>query len=68
MCVSYVLSCFSHVQFFAMLWTIAHYRLQAHILSMAFSRQESWSGLPCHPPGDLPDPEIKPASLVSPAL
>ena len=31
-------------------------------LSMGFSRQEYWSGLPCPPPGDLPDPEIKPRS------
>ena len=29
---------------------------------MEFSRQEYWSGLPCPPPGDLPDPEIKPGS------
>ena len=36
--------------------------------SMGFSRQEYWSGLPCPPPGDLPDPGIKPASLRSPAL
>ena len=34
---------------------------------MKFSRQEYWSGLPC-PPGDLSDPRIKPASLISPAL
>ena len=34
-------------------------------LSMGFSRQEYWSGLPCPSPGDLPDPEIEP---VSPAL
>ena len=34
-------------------------------LSMGFSRQGYWSGLPCPPPGDLPDPGIKP---VSPAL
>ena len=33
-----------------------------------FSRQEYWSGLPCPPPGDLPDPGIKPTSLTSPAL
>ena len=33
-----------------------------------FSRQEYWSGLPCPPPGDLPDPGIKPAFLLSPAL
>ena len=37
-------------------------------LSMGFSRQEYWSGLPCLPPGDLPNPGIKPASLRSPAL
>ena len=37
-------------------------------LSMGFCRQEYWSGLPCPPPGDLSNPEIKPASLVSPAL
>ena len=37
-------------------------------LSMGFSRQECWSGLPCPPPGDLPDPGIKPESLTSPAL
>ena len=34
----------------------------------AFSRQEYWSGLPCPPPGNLPDPGIKPMSLISPAL
>ena len=37
-------------------------------LSMRFSRQEYWSGLPCPPPGDLPHPEMKPMSLTSPAL
>ena len=34
-------------------------------LSMGFFRQEYWSGLPCPPPGDLPDPGIEP---MSPAL
>ena len=34
---------------------------------MRFSRQEYWSGLPCHPPGDLPDPGIEPVSPESPA-
>ena len=43
---------------FATLWTVAH---QAS-LSMRFSRQEYWSGLPCPPSGDLPDPGIKPRS------
>ena len=52
----YVLSQFNHVQFLETLWTIA---LQAP-LSMGFSRQEYWSGLPLPPSGDLPDPGIKP--------
>ena len=37
-------------------------------LSMGISRQEYWSGLPCSPPGELPDPGIEPTSLTSPAL
>ena len=37
-------------------------------LAMGFPRQEYCSGWPCPPPGDLPDPGIKPASLTSPAL
>ena len=37
-------------------------------LSMEFSGQEYWSGLPCPPPGALPDPSIKPTSLAFPAL
>ena len=37
-------------------------------LTMGISRQEYWSGLPCPPPGDLPDPEIVPASLMFPVL
>ena len=37
-------------------------------LSMGFSRQEYWSRLSFHPPGDLPNPGIKSASLMSPAL
>ena len=44
--------------------TVAH---QAP-LSMGFPRQEYWSGLPCPPPGDLPDPETEPVSPASPAL
>ena len=35
---------------------------------MGLSRQEYWSGLPCPPPGDLPDPGIEPESFMSPAL
>ena len=37
-------------------------------LSMGFSSQQSWNGLPCPSPGDLPDTEIEPTSPVSPAL
>ena len=54
----------SHVQFFATPWTVAYQAPQ----SMEFSRQEYRNGLPCPPPGDLPDPGIKPMSPVSPAL
>ena len=35
---------------------------------MEFSRQERWSGLPFHPPGDLPDAGVEPVSLASPVL
>ena len=54
----------SHLRLFVTPWTIA---CQAP-LSLGFSRQEYWRGLPFPPPGDLPDPGIKPTSLVSPAL
>ena len=37
-------------------------------LSMGFSRQEYWSGLPCPPLENLPDPGIEPASLATPTL
>ena len=53
-----MLSRFSCVQLFAMPWTAAR---QAP-LSVGFSRQEYWSGLPWPPPGDLPSPGIKPGS------
>jgi len=46
------------------MWTAAH---QAP-LSMGFSRQEYWSGLPCPSPGHLPDSGIEPVSPVAPAL
>ena len=35
---------------------------------MGFSKQGHWSGLPCPPPGDLPGPEIEPASVMLPGL
>ena len=59
-----MLGWFSRFQLFVTLWGIAH---QAP-LSMGFSRQEYWSGLPCPPPGDLPGPGIEPTSLLPPAL
>ena len=59
-----LLSHFSHVRLFMTMWTIA---LQAPLL-MGFSRQEYWSGLPCPPPGHLPDPGIKPTTLTPPKL
>ena len=49
-------------QLFLTPWTVAY---QAP-LSMGFSRQEYWSGLPLPTPRDLPDPGIEPASLASP--
>ena len=58
------LSCFSHVQLFATLWTAAYQTP----LSMGFSRQEYWSELPWPPPGDLPNLGIKPVSPAAPAL
>ena len=54
----------SRGQLFVTPWTVVRQALQ----SMEFSRQEYWSGLPFPPPGDLPDPQIKPTSLVSPVL
>ena len=50
----------SHVQLFVTPWAVA---CQAP-LSMGFPRQEYWDGLPLPPPGDPPDPGIKPASLA----
>ena len=48
----------SHIRLFATLWTVSY---QAS-LSMGFSKQEYWSGLPFPSPGDLPDPGIEPDS------
>ena len=59
-----VLSCFSRVQLFATLWTLAR---QAP-LSMGCSRQEYWIGLPRPPPGDLPVAGIEPLSPAAPVL
>ena len=54
----------SRVWLFVTPWTIA---CQAP-LYMEFSRYEYWSGLPFHPPGDLPDPGIELVFLASPTL
>ena len=59
-----MLSHFSRVRLSVTLWTVAR---QAP-LSMGFSRQEHWSGFPCPPRGDLPDPGTEPMSPLSPAL
>ena len=54
----------AHVWVFGILWTVVH----EHLLSMEFSRQEYWSGLPFPSLGGLLDPGIKPESLASPAF
>ena len=59
---TYMLSCFSHV------WLCLTHGARQVPLSMGFCRQEYWSGLPCPPPGDLPDTGIKPVSPAMPAL
>ena len=59
-----LLSRFSCVGLCVTLWTVAR---QAP-LSLGFSRQEYWSGLPLPSPGDLPQPGIDPTSLLPPAL
>ena len=56
-----MLSC---VRLFVTPWTVAH----QSPLFMGFPREEYWSGLPFPSLGDLPDPEVEPMSLASPAL
>jgi len=58
------LSRFSCAPLFAAPWTVVH----QVPWSMGFSRQGYCSGLPCPPPGDLPDPGVEPTSLTSPSL
>ena len=55
---TYMYVVLSRVQLFAILWTVAH----QVSLSMGFSRQEHWSGLPFPSPGDRPYSGIEPAS------
>ena len=57
MCMHYKLLQFC---LFVTLWTIDSQAL----LSVGFSRQEYWGGLPCPLPGDLPDPGFKPTSIL----
>ena len=62
--VAYCAQMLSRVRLCVTPWTAAR---QAP-LSMGFSRQEHWSGLPCPPPGNRPNPGIKPESRGFPAL
>ena len=59
-----VLSHFCRVQLLTILWTV----VPRAPLSVGFSRQAYWCGLPCSPPGDLSDPGMEPTTLTSPAL
>ena len=59
-----MLNYFSPVPLLETVWT----KVGQAYLSMGFSGQEYWSGLPCPPPGDPPDPGIEPTSLMYPAL
>ena len=59
-----MLNHFSHVWLFVILWSVA---CQAP-LSMEFSKQEYWSGLPHPSPGDLPDPGMDSTSRMSPTM
>ena len=58
-----MLSRFTCVWFFVTLWIVDH----KAPLSMGFSRQEYWSGWPCSPARNFPEPGIEPTSLVAPA-
>ena len=59
-----VLSCFSRVRLFGTPWTV-----ECQVpLCIGFTRKEYWSGFPCPPPWDLPNPGIESASLTSTAL
>ena len=68
LCISPVCTCvlsgFRCVRLLATVWTIAH----RAPLSLGFSRQEYWSGLPFPSPGDLPNPGIEPKSPAASAL
>jgi len=59
-----MLSHFSHVRLFVTVWTVAH----QVPLSIGFSKQEYWSGLPGPPPGIFPTQGLNPCLIMSPAL
>ena len=63
-CVYVCVHACTHLCLFVTPWTVARQAL----LSIGFFREEYWSGLPCPPPRDLPNPGIEPESLASPAL
>ena len=63
-CVCVHAQLFSHVWLLVIPWTVVH---QA-FLSVGFSRQEYWNGLPYPPPGDLPNPGTEPTSPAAPLL
>ena len=63
-CVCVYTQSLSHVRVFATPWTVAGWAPP----SMGFPRQKYWSRLPFPPPGNLPNPEVKPKSPASPAL
>ena len=58
------------LSYLSRIWCLVTLQTVAHQASRptGFSRQEYWSGLPCPPPGDLPNPGIEPSSIVSSAL
>ena len=56
-----VVELLSHVWLYVTPWTVAHYAP----LSLGFSRQEYWSGLPCPPPGHLCNPGMEPTHVSS---
>ena len=63
-CVYVCVHACTHLCLFVTPWTVARQAL----LSIGFFREEYWSGLPCPPPRDLPNPGIEPEFPASPAL
>ena len=59
---------YMHAELFQLCLTLCNPMDCSPLLPMGFSKQEYWSGLPCPPPGDLPNPGTKPTYLMFPAL